>query len=175
MTIKGFGAREINIIGIAGTPVIDSSDNLILGANTVFVEGEVVAQRYYGDGSSLTNIKPEAFNKYSATIGSGSTVTIDCSSGSIYYVTSTIGGNWTANLTNTSIPTGYASNFKILITQGTVVGIPTAVQISGVSTSVNWQGGSIPSGNSNKKDVIAYTIFNDSGNYTVLGQLVSFG
>lgn len=56
MANKGFGANEINLVGVAGTPAIDSYDNLILGANTVFVEGEVIAQRFYGDGSGLTNI-----------------------------------------------------------------------------------------------------------------------
>lgn len=56
MANKSFGTREINVIGIAGTPSIDSFDNLILDASTVFVEGEVIAQRFYGDGSGLTNV-----------------------------------------------------------------------------------------------------------------------
>mgnify|MGYP003649734626 CR=1 FL=1 len=126
-------------------------------------------------GSILIEQASEAFNKYSTTINSGATINLDCSAGNIHYITSSVGGNWTANLTNVGVTSGYCANYTLVINQGATAYIPNTLQIAGVTTSINWQSGSIPTGNNSKKDVIAYTVFNDGGAYTVLGQLATFG
>jgi hypothetical protein len=41
--------------------------------------------------------------------------------------------------------------------------------------TVKWKGGSIPSPNANKVDVIEYFILNDAGTYTVLAELTTYG
>ena len=42
--------------------------------------------------------------------------------------------------------------------------------------TINWQGGSTPTGNANKKDAFAFTILCTAANtYTVYGQMVTFG
>ena len=117
----------------------------------------------------------ESFNKYSTSISSGATVTLDCSSGNIFLITSAVSGNWTANLTNLAVDSGYATDATLIINQGSTGYIPNAVQIGGVAQTINWQGGSAPTPNANKKDVIALSILNDAGTYTVFGQLVTFG
>ena len=117
----------------------------------------------------------EAFNKYSTSIASAGIATFSCTSGNIHYITSTVSGNWTANLTNVGVTSGYCANYTLVIIQGTTAYIPTGLQIGGVSQTINWQGGSQPSGNNSKKDVIAYTVFDDAGTYTVYAQLVTFG
>ena len=50
----------------------------------------------------------------------------------------------------------------------------TAVQIGGVAQTINWQGGTPPTGNANGIDSFSFTVLNDSGTYVVLGQMVDF-
>lgn len=101
-------------------------------------------------------------------------VTHDCSTGQVFSHSS-ISANFTANFTNLNLNTGYATAITLVLNQGGTAYIPNAVQIGGVSQTINWQGGSAPSGNANKKDVVSFSILNSSGTYTVLGQLTSFG
>ncbi len=102
------------------------------------------------------------------------TVTHDCSTGQLFSHSS-ISANFTANFTNLNLDSGYATTTTLVLNQGGTAYIPNAVQIGGVSQTINWQGGSAPSGNANKKDVVSFSILNSSGTYTVLGQLTTFG
>ena len=47
-------------------------------------------------------------------------------------------------------------------------------QIGGAAQTINWQGGSAPTGNANGIDSFPFTILNDGGTYVVLGQMVDF-
>jgi hypothetical protein len=50
----------------------------------------------------------------------------------------------------------------------------TGLEIGGSSQTINWQGGSQPSGTTNGIDVVTFSILNASGTYTVLGSSVSY-
>jgi hypothetical protein len=102
------------------------------------------------------------------------TVTHDCSTGQVFSHSS-ISANFTANFTNLNLDSGYGTTITLVLNQGGTAYIPNAVQIGGVGQTINWQGGSAPSGNANKKDVVSFSILNSSGTYTVLGQLTTFG
>ena len=102
------------------------------------------------------------------------TVTHDCSTGQVFSHSS-ISANFTANFTNLNLDSGYATTITLVLNQGGTAYIPNAVQIGGVGQTINWQGGSAPTGNANKKDVASFSILNSSGTYTVLGQLTTFG
>ena len=52
--------------------------------------------------------------------------------------------------------------------------MPTALQIGSSVQTINWQGGSAPSGTDSGIDVISFTILNDGGTYVVLGQSVAY-
>ena len=118
----------------------------------------------------------ESFQTYSTSISSGATVALDCSAGNAWNITSTVSGNWTANLTNLGLSAGQVTNVTLLINQGATPYIANALQIGGTLQTINWQGGSTPTGNASKKDAIALSILCTASNtYTVLGQLVSFG
>jgi len=58
--------------------------------------------------------------------------------------------------------------------QGGTARIANAVSIGGSAQTINWQGGAEPTGTANGVDVISFSILNNSGTYTVLGQLVDF-
>ena len=44
----------------------------------------------------------------------------------------------------------------------------------GAGQTIEWQGGSAPTGNANGIDSFSFTILNDGGSYVVLGQMVDF-
>jgi hypothetical protein len=102
-------------------------------------------------------------------------VTIDFAQTAIVYVTGAT-GNITANVKNFSIPSGTVSSITVWISQGINPYIANLIQINGSVRSINWQGSTVaPEGNATKQDVISFTILNNSGTYTVLGQLATFG
>jgi hypothetical protein len=103
----------------------------------------------------------------------------DCSGGQIFNVnTASISNNFTANLQNLNLANGYVTTVSLILNQGTTPYIPTNVTVDGNSISTfTWQGGSTPSGNANKKDVVAFNILRTGAGataYTVLSQLISF-
>jgi len=90
MADKNFGVKQINLIGASGTPTIESPNNLNIKAinvaistdasvgGNISVGGSVVATRFIGDGSGLSNV-----------IGTGSGVEIR-NAGSLVGTASTI-------------------------------------------------------------------------------------
>ena len=83
-------------------------------------------------------------------------------------------GDVTANFTNLNLTAEYATNLTVIINQGATPYEVTAVQIGGAAQTINWQGGSAPTGNANGIDSFSFTILNDGGTYVVLGQMVDF-
>jgi hypothetical protein len=101
------------------------------------------------------------------------TVTHDCSSGHIFYHTSP-DANWTANFTNLNLDSTYATSVTLIIVQGATGYYPSAVQIGGAAQTINWQGNVNPTVSTSRTDVVTFSIINNSGTYTVLGQLTGF-
>jgi len=157
-----------------------------------FVENRTTGQEVRAD-VDLT------FNSWSNTLGAGnitvtsllnlgrahetlttattatSTVNYNCANSQIFFHTSTgTVANWTANFTNLSLDSGKATAINIVIKQGATGYYPSAVQIGGVAQTLNWQGNTNPTVSTHRTDVVAFTILNDSGTYTVLGQLTGF-
>jgi len=113
------------------------------------------------------------FEKFQAKQDATGTVEHDCLNGHIFYHTSP-DANWTANFTNLNIATSYATSICIVIAQGGTGYYPNAVQIGGVGQTINWQGNATPTPSTNRTDVVTFSIINNSGTYTVLGQLTGF-
>jgi hypothetical protein len=113
----------------------------------------------------------ETFTTINAATG---VITHNCSLGHIFNHTN-LSANFTANLTNLALDAGSATTVTLILNQGGTARIPSAVQIAGSAQTINWQGGSVPPGNANKKDIVSFSILNNGGAYTVFGQLVSFG
>ena len=88
---------------------------------------------------------------------------------------SNLAGNFTCNVTNLSLPTNNAINVTLIVNQGTTPYMPTAFQIGGVAQTINWLNGITPAGSASKIDVASFSILNNSGTYTVLGSLSTFG
>jgi len=104
-----------------------------------------------------------------------STVNYDCSTTQIFYhVTTGTQANWTANFTNLSLSSGFATSVSIVINQGTPPYYPSAVQIAGAAQTLNWQGNNTPTMNAFRTDVVTFSIINNNGTYLVLGSSTGF-
>jgi hypothetical protein len=111
--------------------------------------------------------------KFATLTGSTGVTAMDCDNGQVFYLTGAA-GDITANFTNLGLTAEYGTNVTVIINQGATPYEVTAVQIGGAAQTINWQGGSAPTGNANGIDSFSFTILNDGGTYVVLGQMVDF-
>ena len=111
--------------------------------------------------------------KFATTNAATGVTALDCATGHVHYLTAPA-GDITANFTNLNLTAEYATNLTVIINQGATPYEVTAVQIGGAAQTINWQGGSAPTGNANGIDSFSFTILNDGGSYVVLGQMVDF-
>ena len=144
-----------------------------LDANNYITDGDSVAFSNTITFNNDVTFDTGVFEKFTSITGATGTIAHNCANGHIFYHTS-ISSDFTANFTNLSISSGYASSLTLILNQGTTAYIPTAVQIGGAAQTIVWNGGSPPIGTPSGTDAVTFNIFNVSGTYTVLGQLVDF-
>ena len=111
--------------------------------------------------------------KFQTLTGQSGVVAHNWNDGHVFYHT-TPAGDITANFINVNLTAEYSTNVTIIINQGATPYEVTAVQIGGAAQTINWQGGSAPTGTANGIDAFSFTILNDGGSYVVLGQMVDF-
>ena len=113
---------------------------------------------------------------YAAKTSSTGTVTHDFATGAIWSHAS-ISANFTANFTNVPTTVNRTIVVSLILLQGATPYIPNAVQIDGAAQSINWQGGSAPTGGANKKEIVSFTLIRSEAGpaWTVLGSLTSYG
>ena len=133
---------------------------------------------FSGSYNDLTN-KPTLFQigikePISTRTGATGVVNHDMSTANIFNH-SNLAGNFTCNLINLSLPTNNAISVTLIINQGATPYMPTAFQIGGVAQTINWLNSIAPAGSASKIDVASFSILNNSGTYTVLGSLSTFG
>jgi hypothetical protein len=159
--VKADGAGNISA-AVAETDYITASGSVTLTNKTI--SGGVFDTMLISQGVQ------EAYDAKTAATG---VVVHDCDNGHIFSHSS-ISANFTANITNLNCDTGYATTITLVLNQGGTAYMPTAVQIAGVAQTINWEGGSAPSGTNSGIDVVSFSILNASGTYTVLGSSVSY-
>lgn len=109
----------------------------------------------------------------SSISGATGTVIHNLNNSAIFYHTSAA-ANFTANFTNVPITNDRTISVSLIISQGASARLPNAVQIDGVSQTLNWQGGSFPSGTANEIDIVSFTFIRVSDTWTVVGSATSY-
>lgn len=125
----------------------------------------------YINGSLYPNSLYDTFTNLSGATG---VVTHNFSLGPVFRHTG-IASNFTVNITNIGLASGSVTNISLLLVQGATAYMANALQIAGVAQTINWRDGSAPTGTANKVDIVNFSILNNSGSYTVIGQGASFG
>lgn len=177
LTTAGQVTATGNVTGgnlITGAQVVATGN--VTGGNLV-TSADVTTATVTASGNISTGgilfIDTGSQEKFSSLSSATGTVTHDCSNGHIFYHTSP-SADFTANFTNLNLGNTYATTTTLVVIQGGTARIANAVQIGGSAQTINWQGGSEPTGTNNGIDVITFSILNNGGTYTVLGQLVDF-
>lgn len=147
--------------------------------NDLTVSNIVTANSFIGNVTATTVVTTELTTgkveeAFTGLTGATGTVVHNCAANHIFSHTS-IANNFTANFTNLSLESERATTVTLILVQGGTAYIPNAVEIAGTAQTILWQGSSPPSGNINKTDIVAFSILNNNGTYTVFGQLTSFG
>jgi hypothetical protein len=148
-------------------------------ANSAFLKANSAIQN--STSLSFTNVTisgnsvlQQSQENFQTKAGASGATTYDFSTGGTFYhtgVTSAI----QATLINLDNTAGRVSVFCCPIVQGGTAYIINSLTVNGSTPTIKWSGGTTPTGNANKFDVITFSIFNVSGTYTVLGALASYG
>lgn len=107
-------------------------------------------------------------------INASGTVTHNFQTGAIFYHSS-VANNFTVDLTNVPTTANRTIVVPIIIAQGPSAYIANQFQIDGIFQTINWLGNVIPVGTANAVDVVGFTLIRTTSNWTVLGQLTSYG
>ena len=182
LAISGGDATEINSIGgdanITGGSGALTSGNVNIGTTQTVAVSIGASGVGTSIGGTLTVNGNAIFNtgvqeKFATLTGSTGVTAMDCDNGQVFYLTGAA-GDITANFTNLGLTAEYGTNVTVIINQGATPYEVTAVQIGGSGQTIEWQGGSAPTGNANGIDSFSFTILRDGGSYVVLGQMVDF-
>jgi len=142
---------------------------------------------FSGSYADLTN-KPTTFSNLTLTglttlqqsselfdtkTGATGIVTHDFSTGAIWYHTS-IAANFTANFTNVPTTTNRAITVVLVLNQGGTARLPSALQVNGAGTTINWQEATPPTPNVNQIDVVSFTLLRVGSTWIALGSLTTY-
>jgi hypothetical protein len=101
---------------------------------------------------------------------SSNVMTCDFSTGAIFYNTTSLGANFTVNVTNAPTNNGYAITVTIVVNQGSNAYYPNALQIAGSAQTIKWpNGNTVPTPTPSKIDAFTFTLLRRANGWTVLG------
>lgn len=111
---------------------------------------------------------------YTSKTGATGVVAHDLTAGGTFYHTNPA-ANFTANFTNVPTTDARIIVVSLIIAQASTAYVPTAVQIEGVAQTIKWMGGSAPTGNNSKTDIISFSLQRSTTSWIVYGQSASYG
>ena len=172
-------AQGVNVTGRVATEGVDISAGGQLTAAGCTVDFGSATISFTGASVSGLNdeirdvVEVGVAETFSTTNAASGVTSLDCNNGHIFYLTSP-SADVTANFVNLYLNDDYATNLTVVVNQGATAREVTAIQIEGSGQTINWQGGSAPTGTANGIDVFSFTILRDNSTYIVLGQMVDF-
>jgi hypothetical protein len=94
--------------------------------------------------------------------------------GNTFYHTGVV-NNFTANFTNVPTTNNRNRSISLIIEQGNPAWIPSVVQIDGVTQTLEWANGLVPTGNVGNYDIVTFNLIRFNSTWTVVGQLAKNG
>ena len=125
---RNTGFNQVKIGDDIDSTISANVDSVSLDIPSMTLNGNVTF-----NGSSSLEAVSEAFVQLQDATG---VVVHDCTNAHVFYHTSS-DANWTVNLTNLNLASGYATSVTLVIIQGATAYIPTAVRIGGVAQTLN--------------------------------------
>jgi hypothetical protein len=174
--IDGATKLSLNSTTLANTGNITNTGTLSNTGNFSINTSKFTVNATTGDivtsGVTTLKVTSEIFELINGATG---TVVHDFNNASIFYHAG-MAANFTANFTN--VPTDGPKTYvaTLILDQGATARFPTVIQVNGVTQTVNWANGVIPTGTANKKEIVSFTIVKFfSPSITVLGNYISHG
>jgi len=199
ITFKVLDSGPISVEGSFGQlmSIVDSNTGTIFSVNDIsgipsieILDSGLVKLAQYGGTvwvSSTTNTATVALavggtlsiysslENYTSPSISSNAVTLNIANGNVFSLASNA-ANITANYTNVSTATGQVISTSLIITQGSTAYIPSTCTVNTYLQTIKWQGGTPPTGNANKVDIVSFTfICTGSTTTSVLGSLSTYG
>jgi hypothetical protein len=106
--------------------------------------------------------------------GGTETYEFDYNSGSVYYLTSSLGDN-VYNVSNVPTENNQAISITFILKQELTPYIASSYKLNNEEVTVSWAGNEQPIGNINKTDVIGLTALRVGSSWNVLGTFTTFG
>ena len=155
--------------------LIDDAENVIYNLpDSSGSSGQPLVTDGVGNLSFSSSITlAETTEILSSISGATGIVIHNLNNSAIFYHTSA-SADFTANFTNVPITNDRTISVSLIISQGATARLPTAVQIDGVSQTLNWQGGVAPEGTANKIDIVSFTFIRVSNTWTVIGLVTGY-
>jgi hypothetical protein len=125
---------------------------------------------------SVLKVEGSIWEEYIAGTVTTNTLTVDIlGSANTTQTVSGLSANFEVAFTNAPTSGTYTIGVALIITQGASAYIPNTCTVNGTTVSIKWLNASAPTGNANQKDVVNFTLVNNSGTYDVLASLSTFG
>lgn len=124
--------------------------------------------------TQLTSLVAKSSMEY-MTVRSGLTGSIiyNYLDGTVYY--QTMSGNIAVNFNNVPSSSAAAIVFVIVIAQGATPYTFTFFDINGVTQTIKWLGGVVPTATALKTEVYSFTLFRTTSSWILAGQMNSYG
>lgn len=159
--------RTLDSNGVTRNIVADQSGDIL-----TWVSGDGIYLDFNEGTDTITVLNTE-LQKFSDLSNATGTVIHDCNNGHIFYHTSPV-TDFTANFTNLDLLSGHSTTLSLIISQGSTAGIANKIQIDGITHTIKWQGGTVPTGTNSGMDTIIFTVLRNSNSYTILGEKNSY-
>jgi hypothetical protein len=162
------GSATANSILFNDTGVVSGTSNIaygtISGVGALVVQGPIEVQE-------IIEVIPSTLIVGSVSL---SNLSLDWLAGAIYTVNS-MSTNMRINILNLPTTNNRAETMTFLLYQGLTPYLINSVQIGGVSQTVRWPSATQPTPTASRYEIETFTLFRVENNWTVIGQLNSFG
>jgi hypothetical protein len=139
---------------VSETGNVDVSGSLVVSGNTSLV---TVVERLF------------------PTTSNGGVLSFNMTDSAIFHVNNPLTSNITANFINLPVTNNRVWTPTIILSQSATARIINAVQIAGTAFKLNWANNVEPTGNASKHDVFGFSLIRSGANWTVLGQMSTYG